>query len=404
VYYVDTESALNGYRLCEAPKNNAGVNGLTAGDDKGVKVQAHAGGKTYSKTIGLGNESYHPTALGHKLLAQRVTSSTTNLTAPMPAPKANNKPSLDYTSSLLKDVEHAPEQQRHREAIKWSDAGDISVLLKNSPYKTNAPKGTLKQGASIKGVLRSNPVTLFEGIYDETKGFVFTIPDYIPVGLHTFDIYGATPNGDPIDLREVVYVAEETDDFDGDGTPNKQEACVLVDSLGIDQDNDAADDACDSELRDISINDSVPELPATSPVSFDPDEDIATPNPQGIVVPYIPPEDNNVNDNDSSQPKDTATQPSGTTSNLMNTNGSTTIRQSLLPYFGYTLTPPGIDLQNSTDTAATAATNVLGKKTDMPEKPNRQATRGENTISLIALATTAFVTLFVLRVIRSRRG
>lgn len=179
----------------------------------------------------------------------------------MPAPKANNKPSLDYTSSLLKDVEHAPEQQRHREAIKWSDAGDISVLLKNSPYKTNAPKGTIKQGTSIKGVLRSNPVTLFEGIYDETKGFVFTIPDYIPVGLHTFDIYGVTPNGDPIDLREVVYVAEETDDFDGDGTPNEQEACVLVGSLGIDQDNDGADDACDSELRDISINDSVPELP-----------------------------------------------------------------------------------------------------------------------------------------------
>lgn len=404
VYYVDTESALNGYRLCEAPKNNAGVNGLTTGDDKGVKVQAHAGGKTYSKTIGIGNESYHPTALGHKLLAQRVTSSTTNLTAPMPAPKANNKPSLDYTSSLLKDVEHAPEQQRHREAIKWSDAGDISVLLKNSPHKTNAPKGTLKQGASIKGVLRSNPVTLFEGIYDETKGFVFTIPDYIPVGLHTFDIYGATPNGDTIDLREVVYVAEETDDFDGDGTPNEQETCVLVGSLGIDQDNDGADDACDSELRDISINDSVPELPATSSISFDPDEDIATPNPQGIVVPYIPPEDNNVNDNDSSQPKDTATQPSGTTSNLMNTNGSTTIRQSLLPYFGYTLTPPGVDLQNSTDTAATAATNVLGKKTDMPEKPNRQTTRTSNTITLITLATTAFVTLFVLTALRSRRG
>ncbi|QQS69126.1 SGNH/GDSL hydrolase family protein [Candidatus Saccharibacteria bacterium] len=406
VYYVDTESALNGYRLCEAPKNNAGVNGLTTGDDKGVKVQAHAGGKTYSKTIGIGNESYHPTALGHRLLAQRVISSTTNLTAPMPAPKANNKPSLDYTSSLLKDVEHAPEQQRHREAIKWSDAGDISVLLKNSPYKTNAPKGTIKQGTSIKGVLRSNPVTLFEGIYDETKGFVFTIPDYIPVGLHTFDIYGVTPNGDPIDLREVVYVAEETDDFDGDGTPNEQEACVLVGSLGIDQDNDGADDACDSELRDISINDSVPELPSRSPIAFDPDENTGTPGgSQSIVVPYIPPE-YNANENDSSQPKTTATRPTGSSNSLTNTNNPTSTQPnpSLPPYFGYVLTPPGIDLQNGTDVAATAATNVLGKKTDMPEKPNRQATRGENTITLIALATTAFVTLFVLTVFRSRRG
>ncbi len=405
VYYVDTESALNGYRLCEAPKNNAGVNGLTTGDDKGVKVQAHAGGKTYSKTIGIGNESYHPTALGHKLLAQRVTSSTTNLTAPMPAPKANNKPSLDYTSSLLKDVEHTPEQQRHREAIKWSE-GEINVLVKKQPYTTNAPKGALKPGTNIKGTLRSEPTMLFEGAYDEAKAFVFTIPDNIPAGLHTFDIYGVASDGSPVNLREVVYVAENEDDFDGDGTPNGQEACVLVGSLGVDQDNDAADDACDSELRDVAISDAVPELSSTSPISFDPDENTGTPGgSQSIVVPYIPPE-YNANENDSSQPKTTATRPTGSSNSPANTNSLSLTQPSpsLPPYFGYVLTPPGIDMQNGTDVAATAATNVLGKKTDMPEKPNRQTTRESNTITLIALATTAFVTLFVLTALRSRRG
>ncbi|QQS18942.1 hypothetical protein IPL68_02690 [Candidatus Saccharibacteria bacterium] len=68
-YYVDAENALNGYRLCEAPKGKAGMNGVTKGNDSGpFKL--------------IGQESYHPTTFGHRLLSQNIVSKTTNLTTP----------------------------------------------------------------------------------------------------------------------------------------------------------------------------------------------------------------------------------------------------------------------------------------------------------------------------------
>jgi hypothetical protein len=382
VYYVDTETALNGYRLCEASKNTAGVNGLTGGDDKGIEVQAHAAGKTYSKTIGLGNESYHPTTFGHKLLSQRVISSTTNLTASMPVPRPNNKPSLDYASSLLKDVAHAPEQQRHREAIKWSD-GDISVLLKGSSYTTSVPKGALKQGVPVKGILRSDPTMLFEGVYDETKGLVFTIPNDIPIGLHTLDIYGMTPEDKSVDLREVAYVAEDADDFDGDGIANEQEACVLVIPRGVDEDSDGKDDACDEELRDVTVGETAPAPPTETPLSFDSDEEAYSPSSQSIITPYVSPEDT-ITENNSSQPKDVVTlslSSSGDTTNA-STLATAQSNQNLPPYFGYALTPSASAAQG--DTSVTTP-YVLGQISSAPEGQHSQTRESSNSSRLVAL-------------------
>ena len=301
-YYVDTESSLNGYRLCEAPKNQAAVNGLTAGDDKGVPIQIHAGGKTYSRTVGMGKESYHPTVFGHKLLSQKVLANTANLTAPMPAPRANNKPSLDYSNALLQGVPKAAENQIQTEPIKWIDT-DPKVLLKGEKYSTNVPGGTLKQGSTVKGVLRSDPVTLFEGIHSDDTTFIFEVPSEAPPGFHTFDIYGTTAEGMPIDLRQVVYVAETPDDFDGDGTKNDQESCLLVSPAGVDEDQDGVDDGCDGELLDRFIPvEQTPVLPPTNPLNLDTAEaETNDPYAGSVVKPYIEPQVNPTEENNPSQ-------------------------------------------------------------------------------------------------------
>jgi lysophospholipase L1-like esterase len=95
-YYVDIETALNGSRLCEATMQQTGaVNGLTKGNDILWLV---------------GNESFHPNTYGHRLMAQRIMINSTNMTAAMPRPVPNNKPTLDLNNSLLNGMPHAPEQ------------------------------------------------------------------------------------------------------------------------------------------------------------------------------------------------------------------------------------------------------------------------------------------------------
>jgi lysophospholipase L1-like esterase len=196
-YYVDTENALNGYRLCEAPANQSGVNGIVKGNDIGLtSVPISLGGR--SGFLAIGNESYHPTQLGHKLLAQAVLAKTSNLTTSMPTPRTNSKPSVDYNDALLKGAPHLPEQLRHREAIKWMNDNDTpDILLKGNPYSTNISGGTLKPNTNMQIVLRSNPITVYEGVYDSEIPARFTIPDSIPPGFHTLDIYGTDDGRSP---------------------------------------------------------------------------------------------------------------------------------------------------------------------------------------------------------------
>lgn len=301
-YYVDTESSLNGYRLCEAPKNKAAVNGLTAGDDKGVTLPVYYGGILFFVDVKVGNESYHPTAFGHKLLSQKVLANTANLTAPMPAPRANNKPSLDYANALLQGVPKAAENQIHTEPIKWTDM-NTKALVKGEKYSTNVPGGILKQGSSVKGVLRSDPVTLFEGTHSDDAAFIFEVPSEVPPGFHTLDIYGTTADGKPIDLRQVVYVAEAPDDFDGDGIQNDQESCLLVSPAGVDEDQDGVDDGCDGEVLDRSIaSEQPPVLPPTNPLNLDtPEAETNDPYAGSVVRPYVEPQVNPTEENNPSQ-------------------------------------------------------------------------------------------------------
>ncbi|HET7673022.1 MAG TPA: SGNH/GDSL hydrolase family protein, partial [Candidatus Saccharimonadales bacterium] len=75
VYYVDVSDALVGNRLCEANGHEPAVNGLTAGDDKLFDIGP------------IGNESYHPNALGHELLEKAILEKTGDFSAKNPAPK-----------------------------------------------------------------------------------------------------------------------------------------------------------------------------------------------------------------------------------------------------------------------------------------------------------------------------
>lgn len=266
-YYVDTGLALKNYRLCEAPKNQAAMNGLTAGDDTMISGYVYIMGTLKHVKLGIGNESYHPTAFGHKLLAQTIMSKTNNLTAAMPSARPNNKPALNLNDTFLQ-APHAPEQQRHTEAIQWQQTDDVLPLLqKGQKTKLNVGEGQLQAGTRTQVIMHSDPVVLYDGPY--TTDAMLSVPLTIEPGFHTLDIYSRNEAGEPVDYRQAVYVMGDENDYDEDGVANTADSCPMVSQSGLDEDDDGVDDACDGVIGSLAADDTSPNLPPTEPLSFD---------------------------------------------------------------------------------------------------------------------------------------
>jgi hypothetical protein len=329
-FYVDIETALNGARLCEATKQQPiAVNGLTKGNDILWLV---------------GNESFHPNAYGHKLISQRIIANTSNITAAMPRPTANNKPTLDLNSALLSGVPHAPEQQRHTESIKWTNTENPPLFVKDKKYQTNIGTDQLKSGSNVKITLRSEPVILYEGIYNESIPIVLTIPDTIVPGFHTIDMYGIDTEGDPIDLREVVYVAANNEDYDGDGIANSSDACIAVMQNGVDEDQDEQDDACDSVITTAPPQeDPLPELPPASSAVIEESPSAENKYANSLLKPYVPPSADEALRTTPTNGANESTVTADASRAIITTESPYTLKPGLLPNFGYVLTPRDSD-------------------------------------------------------------
>lgn len=224
VFYVDVEDAFNGYRMCEAPNSwNTAVNGLTAGNDQVNLPFVHGP---------IGNESFHPNALGHDLLKTKILQKTTNFTAAMPAPNPTAKPTeLDATTAFLQ----APKTNRIIRSLKHYTGTDGGVITAGKRWTLRATNLDIVFAANskVQAVLRSNPLALGEYILnqDGTINIAADIPSTLSPGFHTLHLYGKNSSGEDIDVYKTVYVTT--------GSP------CLVPLSGQDTDKDGTDDACD---------------------------------------------------------------------------------------------------------------------------------------------------------------
>lgn len=240
VFYVDTRSAFDGHRLCES--GDKAVNGFTVGGDAGVKI--------LGKTINfVGVESYHPTPLGYQLLAEAVAAKTDDLTAPMPVPDAGAMPMFDPGIPLLSEV---PQTGRKINWVTSDDSMTDDFVLRGDMQQitVNGTEVQLQPGSEYQVVLHSTPMLLDEGGVDEAGNINTTvhIPADTAPGYHTLHVYGKDMAGDDVDVQKVIYVAASMDDYDGDGIPNTQNACLLMPLSGQDVDQDGIDDACDPTI------------------------------------------------------------------------------------------------------------------------------------------------------------
>ncbi|HET9850428.1 MAG TPA: SGNH/GDSL hydrolase family protein [Candidatus Saccharimonadales bacterium] len=237
VFYVDTQGALSGHRLCEAGPGSIAMNGLTAGNDR-------------PRVLGgpIGAESYHPNAFGYHLLENTILGITHGLTDPMPSVNLAAAPPPSAGLELL-DVP-AGGQQTGSAELDSSISDDIAYQNSSLAVSITGSDHALPPAASLTAVLHSTPIGLGTYTTDSSGNLAATlqIPVSVPTGYHTLHFYGTDLSGQAVDIYKTIYIADSPADLDGDGVGDSIEPCVGVPASSQDYDQDGIDDACDGTI------------------------------------------------------------------------------------------------------------------------------------------------------------
>lgn len=223
VVFVDTSKALTGHRLCDF--HDDGVNGLTDGDDN-LSIGITLGGDRH--TLGFGNESYHPTALGHRLLSQEIDEQTNHLTKDSLIATGRGQLTFHNDDPFITSASVHDSATVGRSVFE-EIVDSFLVSIKQSLVVTvgAAP------GSSYQIVMHSDEVELGSGVVpnDGKIQKAITVPNMEP-GIHTIHIYTTNQNGEKVDINQDVYVVASDDDYDGDGIKNEDDVLPLINETG----------------------------------------------------------------------------------------------------------------------------------------------------------------------------
>jgi len=237
VLYVDNSQAFSGHQLCDAPSGQAAVNGITM-------VQAASGSIDFSG-------SFHPTALGQRLLADTVDQQTEHLTKPMPAAKPKtNQIVVDASLAILQGV---PRSGRAVRIIKptVTIASDVIKLGSTISATIGGRDFLAKPGTNFTvslGSVSLSPATAQANAAGDIT-LNASVPATVAPGFQTLHLYGSDLFGNLIDIQQVAFVAVSENDYDNDGVANDADSCVLAAQSGNDVDHDGIDDVCDSQIE-----------------------------------------------------------------------------------------------------------------------------------------------------------
>lgn len=229
VAYIDIEDSLRGHALCG--KDARAVNGVVMGEEYGVPVAG-------IDLRFIGQESYHPTSYGHKLIADYI-SSRHNL--------------LDEADSRCAGFATCPDMYASPPSIPvYFHAADTEVkkTVNRKMIVTVVDKTTIydvvvsevfRPGSQVKVTVHSEPRQL--GVFSaDAEGSValnFQMPSDLEAGYHTLEVEGVLLTGETIVFEQTIFVGAEAR---GVGP------CGFMSSSGLDEDNDGIDDACDGYI------------------------------------------------------------------------------------------------------------------------------------------------------------
>ena len=193
--YVDLERSLGNARLCQKTVFSA-MNGIRFGDDIAVTTVL-----PMLKIVGA--ETFHPTPLGQVMMADAFTSQYQNRhNSSVPALGSGD---VDMTYWVNDGV---PLQRA-------AYVTDFALMQKGSDrsYTISLPKGSLRQHASVRVEIRSEPMQLLNVNADDNGGLstVVTVPESIHDGYHTLHLLSQNSAGEEVDLYQFITVGNEKD-------------------------------------------------------------------------------------------------------------------------------------------------------------------------------------------------
>jgi len=197
IQYVDVESSLERYQLCDGTSSVA-VNGLRTGDDMAPIAKL-----PMLKIIG--NESFHPTPIGHGLIGEAV---------------ANQYLHISEHECICDDLEIEASEywkdeygaQTRQVSTKLIASDHIEPSIKT--MQIALPDFSVIPGSKIRIELHSERVLLGEhtaGDNGELSAEV-SIPGNTMEGIHALHVYGTSFEATPVDYYDIVSYGYRPDD------------------------------------------------------------------------------------------------------------------------------------------------------------------------------------------------
>jgi hypothetical protein len=190
--YVDVEHAFEGKNLCTGNQNST-MNGVRLGDDIAVL-------NVLPMLKIIGAETFHPTPIGHGLIADRLLSQYPGLQGGLstrtpfnidPDPYWHSEDIPDLRSAYVTDF-----------AFKESDAvTHMSIAV---------PDGTLLPSSIATLEVRSEPTLLATFVVSEKGGLngQVQVPSGLDEGFHTLHLFGVNRGGDAIDMYQFLTIGQ----------------------------------------------------------------------------------------------------------------------------------------------------------------------------------------------------
>ncbi|MFZ1812518.1 MAG: SGNH/GDSL hydrolase family protein, partial [Candidatus Saccharimonadales bacterium] len=258
--YLDIKDSLVGNRLCDLTFDGKSVQGLAFGNDQGPTFDLF--GHEITPEI-IGNESFHPTNIGHEMIAGTILSRLGgdtivghNPCAPQgvvicpTAPSSIEIPSYflphPITEQDVRRIELNAANRTSTSPLGFYQQG--ATLQSVSPTDAQGrPVDDLLPGSSVTTSIHSTerPLESLNVGPDGRASGTITIPSDIEPGYHTIVLKAKNNLYQDIIMYQSVIVYVSLTDLDGDGQPNTTDPCQFVSPAGADADRDGIDDACD---------------------------------------------------------------------------------------------------------------------------------------------------------------
>lgn len=258
--YLDIKDSLAGNRLCDMSFDGKSVQGLVVGDDQGPTFEIF--NNTIEPKI-IGNESFHPTNVGHRMIASTIETklgADTILNHNPCAPQQTllcsaTISSIDIPAYFQPNILTVEDVRRIQlDSARRYSTDVIGVYQPGSTLTANKPIDSLgsefsdlQPGATVSASVYSTEQQLSPMVVDANgriSGTV-TLPSGLEFGQHTLVLRTKNNFYQDVVLYEPIIVYASATDLDGDGIPNSQDQCEFVTPSSTDVDHDGIDDGCD---------------------------------------------------------------------------------------------------------------------------------------------------------------